>query len=257
MRANSFAAMLVASALFSASCGFADAVRGNGKIETERRDVSAFTSVSVSGSGTLRVHEGSRKVEIIADSNILPYITTEVSGGVLKIGFKPLTSITRATKMEYDVTVPSLEGVHLSGSGDAYVDAFSGDRFSASISGSGGVKADLDYDSIELSASGSGGYDVELATKSLSASCSGSGKFYLKGAADKAGFAISGSGSVMARNLSAKKADVRVVGSGSVEIRAADELKAALSGSGDVRYWGNPKVDSRVAGSGRVKRAGD
>jgi len=249
--------MLVASALFSASCGFADVVRGNGKVETDRRDVSAFTSVSVSGSGTLRVHEGSRNVEIIADSNILPYITTEVSGGVLKIGLKPLTSITRATKMEYDVTVPSLEGVRLSGSGDAYVDAFSGDRFSAAVSGSGGVKADLDYDSVELSVSGSGGFDVALEAKSLSVSCSGSGKIYLKGAADKAGIAISGSGDVLARNLSTKKTDARVAGSGSVEIRAADELKAALSGSGDVRYWGNPKVDSRVAGSGRVKRAGD
>jgi hypothetical protein len=249
--------MLVASALFSVSCGFADMVRGNGKVETEGRSVSAFTSVSVSGSGTLRVREGSRKVEITADSNLLPYITTEVSGGELKIGLKPFTSISHATKMEYDVTVPSLEGVRLSGSGDAYVDRFSGDSFSGSVSGSGGIKAALDYEKVELSVSGSGGFDAEVKTDSLSFSCSGSGKAYLKGSAAKASIGISGSGDVLARDLNAKKVNVGVSGSGKVEIRASEELKASLSGSGDVRYWGNPSVDSRASGSGRVTRAGN
>jgi hypothetical protein len=256
MRATIFAALLAASALGSASCAFGDIVRGNGKVETEGRNVSGFSSVSVSGSGTLRVHEGSQKVEIKADSNILPYITTEVYGGELKIGLKPFTSIAGATKLEYEVTLPSLKAVRLSGSGDAYVDRFSGDSFSGSISGSGGMKADLRYKVIELSVSGSGGFDASAEADSLSVSCSGSGKIYLKGSSAKVGLVISGSGDVLARNLDAKRVDVRVAGSGSVEIRASDELKASLSGSGDVRYWGSPKIESHVAGSGRVARAG-
>jgi hypothetical protein len=256
MRAQIYAAMLVASALISSSCSFADGIRGNGKVETESRSVTSFTSVSVSGSGTLRVHEGSQKVEISSDSNILPYITTEVVGGELKIGLKPFTSIFRATKMEYVVTVPSLKGVRLSGSGDAYVDHFSGDSFSAHISGSGGIKADLDFDRVELSASGSGGYDVSVKADSLSISCSGSGEAYAAGKAGAAKIAITGSGNVRARNLETKSSDVRIAGSGNVEIRTSDDLYASLAGSGDVRYWGSPKVESHIAGSGRVSRAG-
>jgi hypothetical protein len=257
MRARIFAAMLVASALISSSCGFADGIRGNGKVETEARSLPAFTSVSVSGSGTLRVHEGSQKVEISSDSNILPYITTEVVAGELKIGLKPLTSIYRATKMEYVVTVPSLKGVRLSGSGDAYVDRFSGDSFSASISGSGGVKADLDYDKIALSCSGSGGFDAAVQADDLTLSCSGSGKAYFNGKTGTAKITISGSGDVRARDLEAKSADIRIAGSGSVEIRASDALSASLAGSGGVRYWGSPRVETHVAGSGRVSRAGN
>jgi hypothetical protein len=257
MRAPIFAAMLIASALISSSCGFADGIRGNGKVETETRSFSSFTSVSVSGSGTLRVHEGSQRVEISSDSNILPYITTEVVGGELKIGLKPMTSIYRATKMEYVVTVPSLKGLRLSGSGDAYVDHFSGDSFSARIAGSGGIKADLDFDKIELSASGSGGYDVTVKADSLSLSCTGSGEAYAAGKSGAAKITISGSGDVRARNLETASADVRIAGSGNVEIRASEDLSATLAGSGGVRYWGNPRVESHVAGSGRVSRAGN
>jgi len=256
MRASILAALLSASALSSVSCGFADIVRGNGKVETERRSVSAFKSVSVSGSGMLRVHRGSQKVEIIADSNILPYITTEVAGGELKIGFKSLTSIVRSTKLEYDVTLPSLEGLRLSGSGQAYVDAFAGESFKGSSSGSGDVKAELDYDSIQLEVSGSGGFDVEAKARTLSLDSSGSGKAYLKGTADEAHFALSGSGAALAQELSTKKSGIVVSGSGKVEIRVSEKLNASVSGSGDVRYWGDPSVDSAVRGSGRVKRAG-
>jgi len=256
MRARIIAAFLAASILGSASCAFADIVRGNGKVKTEGRSVSSFSSVIMSGSGNLRIRKGAQKLEITADSNILPYITTEVSGGRLKIGFKPFTSILSTTKLEFDVTVPSLEGVSLSGSGDAYIDAFSGRAFSSSVSGSGGIKAELDYDEIELSSSGSGGFDAELKAEKLSIGCSGSGESYLYGSADEVSISVSGSGDVNGRKLSTKIAKVKVTGSSDIEIAVSDSLDSTLSGSGGLRYWGDPTVKSRVSGSGTIKRAG-
>jgi len=36
-------------------------------------------------------------------------------------------------------------------------------------------------------------------------------------------------------------------------VRAAEVLKAELSGAGSVRYLGSPRVESRVSGVGRVE----
>lgn len=247
-------AILLTGALASAS---ADIVFGNGRIETERRNLPAFTSISVAGSGTLRVHRGGQRVEIAADSNILPYITTAVAGGELKIGFKPFTSITTAAKLRYDITLPELSGISVSGSGDGYVDAFSGESFTGIVSGSGGIKADLAYAAVSLNCSGSGGFDATVKAQRLDLRCTGSGDIFLKGSADRAEAMISGSGALGARGFAAADARIVISGSGKAEIKAAKSLDAIISGSGDIRYWGSPSVTQRTNGSGRISKAGD
>jgi Putative auto-transporter adhesin, head GIN domain len=236
---------------------FAEVVTGNGRAETEQRSVPAFTSISVGGSGTLRVHRGAQKLELTCDSNILPYITTTVSGGELSIGFKPFTSINNPTKMQFDVTLPELRGVNLSGSGDAHIDAFKGAEFSAAISGSGGMKAELDYKSVSLKLSGSGGFDATVKAGRFDLACSGSGGTFIKGSADRADIALSGSAELEARGFATGDARIFASGSSRMEIRAAGSLDVALSGSGELRYWGNPSLSQRVSGSGRVYKAGD
>jgi hypothetical protein len=235
----------------------ADIIIGNGRIASERREISAFTSISVSGSGTLRVHKGARKVELKSDSNILGYITTTVSGDTLKIGFKPFNTLLKVTKLEYDVTLPDLEGVHLSGSGEAIIDPFKGKDFFGEVSGSGGIKAELDYKSVSLRASGSGDFDATIVANELELRCSGSGGASLKGAASRVGVTISGSADIRARELEAREVDIAISGSGAVEIQAEKSIDAKISGSGDVRYWGNPTVSQRVSGSGKIKKAGN
>jgi hypothetical protein len=245
---------MVATAVASAS---ADIVIGNGRIESERRNASAFRSISVSGSGTLRVHRGGQRIELTGDSNILPYITTTVAGDELKIGFKPFTSIMHSTKLQFDVTLPELSGLRLAGSGDAYVDAFKGEAFDGAITGSGGIKAELDYRKIALSCSGSGGFDATVKAGSLDLRCTGSGDAYIKGSSDRVDASISGSGRMGARDFRVGDARVVVSGSGLVEIKVVKTLDAAISGSGGVRYWGSPSVKERVSGSGRVSKAGE
>jgi hypothetical protein len=249
-----FVMVLLSSALTFAA---ADVVIGNGRVETERRSVPAFKSIAVSGSGILRVHRGAQKLELRADSNILPYITTTVLGSELIIGFKPFTSILRSSKLEYELSLPDLSAVKISGSGDAYVDAFKGEDFEARVSGSGGIKADLDYNAISLVSSGSGGFDAKLKASSLVLRCSGSGEAFIKGSADRAEVTITGSGALGARDFAVGEARLVISGSGKVELRASRTLDATLSGSGGVRYWGSPQVSQRISGSGRISRAGD
>jgi hypothetical protein len=59
----------------------------------------------------------------------------------------------------------------------------------------------------------------------------------------------------MAANLETNSCEVKITGSGDVEINVKDELNANITGSGNVRYKGNPgKVNSHSAGSGNVKK---
>jgi len=236
---------------------FADVLVGNGRVVTERRSLSSFTSISLSGTGILRVHRGAERVELSSDSNILPYITTSVSGGELSIGLEPLTGILSSTKLQYDISLPELAGLRISGSGDAYVDAFRGEAFSAIVSGSGGIKAELDYKSVDLNCSGSGGFDAAVKAASLELRCSGSGDAFLRGSADRGGITISGSGTLGGRDLAVGEARISISGSGKAELRVARKLEAVISGSGGIKYWGRPQVSQTIRGSGRVSQAGD
>jgi len=217
---------------------FGQVVIGNGRVETERRDVGAFSSLSLSGSGDLRVRKGPRKVTVTADSNILPYVITEVSRGRLEIGLKPMTGFLRVSKLIVEVSMPDLEGISLSGSGDAEVEKFEGGSLSASISGSGNLRAELDYREVELTISGSGRAELE-------------------GKAGSAKARISGSGDLRARDFAAKDAEIRISGSGNAELRVERRLEVEIGGSGNVRYAGSPEVSQRVRGSGSVKKIGD
>jgi hypothetical protein len=250
---KSILAFLLASLSFGA---FADIVVGNGQVETENRELPAFRAIDVGGAATLKVHRGAQRIEICSDSNILPYITTTVSGGELTIGLKPLTSIMGSTAMRFDITVPELEGIRLSGSGQAYIDPFDGDSFSGVVSGSVRVKAPgLAYSKASLSFSGSGALDSTVKAETLDLRCTGSGALRLSGKADRAEIAVSGSADIGARDLAVQEARVEISGSGKVELWAVESLDADISGSGSIKYWGSPSVSQRISGSGRISRA--
>jgi Protein of unknown function (DUF2807). len=249
--------MLIASAMLALSAVAASAqfVIGNGNVVSETRKVPAFTAISVSGSGVLRVHRGPQKVVLTCDSNVMPLITTTVSHGELSIGFKPFASIMNAHKFEFDVTIPELSGLSQSGSGDSFIDAFSGDTFSGSISGSGGMQAKLDYGEIDLHSSGSAGFDATIIAKDFKYRSSGSGSSQIRGGAEKAELGLSGSSDFSGQDFSVDSGTVSISGSGHVDIRANKSLVARLSGSGSLRYWGDARVDQRTSGSGHVEKA--
>jgi hypothetical protein len=84
---------------------------------------------------------------------------------------------------------------------------------------------------------------------------SGSGKIQATGSAQEVRATISGSGEVLAANFVVESCDVRISGSGDVEINVIKALDANISGSGTVSYKGNPAhVNSHSSGSGSVRK---
>lgn len=121
--------------------------------------------------------------------------------------------------------------------------------------------ADLEFRSINrtpefsLDIKGSGDFSgvLECSGKS-SFSVQGSGDISASGRCSTLDLRISGSGDFSGRDLTAEKAVVKIAGSGDVKIYAEKELEAAISGSGDIRYWGKPAINKQdVSGSGNIR----
>lgn len=214
----------------------AQTVKGNGKLIKTNRSVGQFDEVGVGGSFDVILKKGQEgKLEISVEENLQSYLITEVKGNELKIHWKKGTNVRSTKNTMVTVYFASLNGVALSGSGD--------------VSSADLIKTD----DFEVALAGSGDIELEVAANRVEAALSGSGDIVLKGQAGEFEGAIAGSGDIKASGLESKKATMKISGSGGMTISVQDELFARISGSGDIKYKGNPRIeDIKVSGSGSV-----
>jgi Putative auto-transporter adhesin, head GIN domain len=107
---------------------------------------------------------------------------------------------------------------------------------------------------LEISGSGDIGSLNNLTCEDLGILISGSGDISLAGKGKKMNAKISGSGDVRTFDFICDDIKANVTGSGDMDLNAVKTLDAAISGSGDITYKGNPSVNSQVTGSGRVRK---
>jgi hypothetical protein len=206
----------------------------------EVREVGPFSKISLKISANVYVlQDDKQSLRIVADSETLEEIITEVKDRTLNIRF-PSNNIFKRWdpgKIDIYISVPEVDGLSVSGSGDI-------------------VSDDINTRILDLLVSGSGNIKIEqLAAEKVTANISGSGNIVLKegGVASELSARISGSGNVDARGFEAKNVSVQTSGSGNCHVFSNGEIKARISGSGSVYYSGNPAIDSSVSGSGSVK----
>lgn len=206
--------ILILMALMLASCTI---TRGSGVTASEPRNVTGFDHIEVSGSATVDITIGSTwAVEVEADDNILPLITTKVTGSTLDIGTKSGTSFMTSNPVRVSITMPAVAGVGISGSGEVTANEI-GD------------------------------------TQSLTVDISGSGKVTMAGTAEQLDVSVDGSGSFDGRRFQVATAVVSIAGSGTITVWATDRLDASISGSGSIRYVGTPgQLSTDVSGSGSI-----
>lgn len=231
--------MLVVSILcVSTSCNDASAVIGSGKVVTEIRQVADFEAIELRSHANVEIKKGSSfKVEVSDYENLLPYLTLEKSGTTLEIGVKKNTKIINS-KTKVTITMPDpLYSINIKGSGNFYIDSPFKDLSSVVIAGSGDVNS-----------------EVAQQLNKLEVKILGSGNVEFKGSAVEVDASIAGSGNIYLMQLSTKVANCNIMGSGDIEIKAIDSLKAKVNGSGNIRYSGNPVGEIKVNGSGRIEK---
>lgn len=228
---------LIILLLASVSIISCNSITGNGNVARENRNLSPINTIKTSGSIDLEINSGSGYSLIVEDDvNIIPYIVTDVSNGELNVHYKNGYSV-MSDHAKVIVTVPSIDKIATSGSGDVTSNGIlkSSQTLVFSTSGSGDVKADVDAPSIKVDGSGSG--DISLSGNTKNFDCS-----------------ISGSGDIKCSNLKSENATIHVAGSSSVHVFASVSLKVNVAGSGDVFYAGNPaSPEIHIAGSGTVQ----
>lgn len=212
------------------------------KAEEEKRNVPTFSEISLKVSAKVYVSQGSEQsVKIMAKSSTLDELITEVKGRRLYIRFPNKNIFQRnfnPGKIEIHITVPEVDALAVSGSGDIYIE-------------------DLESRILDLAVSGSGNIDIEdLDSKRVKASISGSGNIGIEegGVAEELSVSISGSGNFNGKGFEAEKVTVHTSGSGNCSVRSNGSVKARIAGSGNIYYGGNPSIDASVAGSGKVRK---
>lgn len=207
----------------------------------EVREVPPFSKIALRISAKVYVVQGEKQsVKVVAEPETLEEIITEVKDRTLNIRY-PNTNLFRnwnPGKVEVFITVPEIDGLTLSGSGDI-------------------VSKNVNTRIIDLVVSGSGNITIEkLAAEKVDVLISGSGNINLEsgGVAENMRARISGSGNINAAGFEASNVEVQTSGSGNVSVISNGQLNVRISGSGSVYYSGNPGIDSSISGSGKVKK---
>jgi hypothetical protein len=168
---NLLSVALIAVALVSA-CSLLG-VPGSGPVVTESRSVEPFTRVDAGHGIALEIEVGpAQTVEVRAQSNIAPLITTTSQGGTLTIAVS--SPIDPSTEKTVVIAMPSLEAITLSGGSNGDVNGLSGTAIGATVSGGAVLTATGTIDSVTVVASGGARADLlSLAATSLTVDASG------------------------------------------------------------------------------------
>jgi hypothetical protein len=187
---------------------------GSGVAVTEYRELEPFSRVELAGANIVMVRVGpAQSVAVTADDNLVDHVTTTVRSGSLLIA-DDVGSFSAKTPMMVTVSLPSLDGVTLSGSGAFTVEGVSGTDFIADLSGSGTMKA--------------------------------------SGTVDHLTAVLSSSGTVDLQDLVARSVIARLEGTGVMNVHATSTLDATLTGTGSIVYSGSPVVTTHDTGTGSI-----
>ena len=192
---------LVFLALLLINCSKGQVVVGSKNIITQEKQLSAYDRIEVLGSYNVIFTDGEvGKIKIKAPDNILPFIQTEVSDGLLKIGtgknrhrvkqpiiiYVPVDSRLKQVDIKGSADIYSEKNletkalnVDIYGSGDVEVPNLKAEKAIININGSGDVSAYVTED-VDISIAGSGDVIIKGNPKKIKQKINGSGRVNVK-----------------------------------------------------------------------------
>ena len=202
-------------------------------------DVAPFSEIASVGPERIVVTRGEVfAVRSEGSPRALGQLEAVVKDGKLTIQprerFGPRFDWSQLASATFYVTMPQLERITLTGSGQVQVDRIEAATFAGSIVGSGKLNVvSLKVDSADFSVAGSG--DVTAA-----------------GSAGDTRISIGGSGSVSAAPLTTRTASISIGGSGDASLNVSEQARISLMSSGDVDISGPGTCSVSRMGSGEV-----
>ena len=210
------------------------------KTVTDLSSLKDFTKIAATGPDDVVITVGKPfAVHVEAGPKLRDLLVIKVSGGELQIGrrndWENLWQGSPDEGAVIHVSLPSLAGLQLTGSGDIDVDTVAGDRIDLGLTGSG----DMDVKAVKVG--------------QLEADVTGSGSITLAGAARQAGLSTTGSGDIEASAFKADTAKASVLGSGGIAFASDGVVDGRILGSGDIDVKGKAQCKSSAMGSGELR----
>lgn len=236
-----FMGLLAALGAAWAGAAAGETIRGSGVVWTETREISGFRGIALDVPANVTLRQGGREgVAITGDDNVVPLVETVVERGTLRIRWARRGACAVEFKsLDIVVDARTIDALAVRGSGRIRAARLEAGELQAAVDGSGRIAFEtLDADRLEVA-------------------IRGNGRFAAAGRADSLDATLAGSGELEAAKLESRRVRVVLNGSARATVWADDALGAAIAGSGEVRYYGKPRVSQTVAGSGRIRPAAD
>ena len=212
------------------------AVKGNNNFTTETRKINGFDQLNVTGFFEITLTDGNEEsITLEGESNLLELIETEVNNDKLTIKTEKYANINPNKRIKITIPFKEIQKINLTGSSEITSNKLiKNENFTAIITGSGTISINVEVENLESRVTGSGELNINGKTKNFEGKLIGSGK-------------------IIATDLSAENVEAGVSGSGKISINCERSLYARVTGSGKIKYLGNPeKEDTNVLGSGRI-----
>jgi hypothetical protein len=235
--------LVVAAVLFAIRFCDSNVVRpwggrkGDGNIIRREVPVEApFSAIRVSGSVNVFFRQDATpKIEIVADSNLVEYISFDFDEETLEIRQKMNLRVTAPVQLL--ISGPDLRRVTVDGAAEVHIqDTLYTDDFTLDIRGAAMAR-------------------LVLSCRQLNTIISGAGEIQVKGEAETAVSNINGAGKFTATQLKTSRHKVVLSGAGSAYVTAKDTLGATINGAGLVEYHGTPVVNQKINGVGKIRQA--
>lgn len=115
------------------------------------------------------------------------------------------------------------------------------------------VQSPIEGAEIKFSVIGSGQIKAEHTTSGvLNLNIGGGGDILVGGTTGMGDFSIQGNGEIRAAQLKAEEVKAVITGTGNIRCHADKSLKTFLTGNGKVAYTGNPELKTRTIGTAQV-----
>lgn len=210
--------------------------KGNGVLVTQTFELEGFDKVAIRRHGDIFITQGSpQSVSIEAEENLMDLITTEVVDGEWRVDFKK--TVKEYIGLTIHITMPNVSSLKV-------IDGSGGDIYMENTITTNNLL-------LELSGDGTISGDVQVADK-LTTQLSGSGIMTVTGTANQHDATTLGAATLAAHGLVASSGNVAVGGSGDAQVQYTGQWNATITGTGNIRYRGNPPTIVDTSGGGSV-----
>lgn len=195
------------------------------------------------------------KVKIGNSINVV-YVQNPDSAGTVHLKVESSVIEQLSIKSEKGELSLKLKGLGKKDFGIILVEVFSSALSSVENDGGGVFESHTPVKSPELylGISGSGqvkmdSIDCEILKAKVTA---GEGDMLIKGKANHADYSIFGGGEIRAHGLTSNDANCVITGNGNIGCHVIKKLTATITGAGNVYYEGNPEINKKGIGKGKV-----